>query len=441
MGKSLTEVAKSILMNENTNAASLKPNGGIVGGAESDPKSNEATLVADAPKKPGEGENVGAKAASGQSKDTSVKQSVPAQKAETMSEEELEEGEVVAEGSPAAKPVKKDMADALAKFKGKVSKVPAGSAKGLKKLKEEEELEEEEEIEISEELEAFIDQCLEEGMDEDAIAEAIEENFEFVTEEVEAIEEESEPEYEYTVDMSEHVEALFAGEDLSEEFKAKAVAIFEAAVTSKVTSELAALEEAYAQTLEEEVASLKEELSSNVDDYLNYVVEQWVSDNEVAIEAGLRTELTEEFISGLRNLFSENYIDIPEDKISVIEELGTQVSELESKLNEEIERNVELTAILSESKKTEVLYTVVEGLTTTQSERLKTLAEGVEFTSEKEYAQKLTTLRESYFPSNVTAQTELDSTDVSTDGKSMISEELQGPMAHYVRALGKKLPN
>ena len=403
MGKSLTEVAKSILMNENTNAASLKPNGGIVGGAESDPKSNEATLVADAPKKPGEGENVGAKAAAGQSKDTSVKQSVPAQKAETMSEEELEEGEVVTE----------------------------------------EEINEEE-IEISEELEAFIDQCLEEGMDEDAIAAAIEENFEFVTEEEETIAEDTEesaPEYAYTVDMNEHVEALFAGEELSEEFKAKAVAIFEAAVTSKVKSEIAALEEAYAQTLEEEVASLTEELSSNVDDYLNYVVEQWVSDNEVAIEAGLRTELTEEFISGLRNLFAENYIDIPEDKVSVIEELGTKVSELESKLNEEIERNVELTAILSESKKSEVLHTVVEGLTATQSEKLKTLAEGVEFTSEKEYAQKLTTLRESYFPSTVTAQTELDPVDASADGKSMISEELQGPMANYVRVLGKKLPN
>ena len=404
MGKSLTEVAKGILMNENSNQATLKPNGGAVGGAESDPKSNEATLVADAPKKPGEGENVGAKAAAGQSKDTSVKQANPAQKAETMSEEEAAEaGDVVTEEDTV------------------------------------------EDVEISEELEAFIDQCLAEGMSEDEIAEAIEENFEFVTEEETIAEETSEeasaPEYEYKVDMSEHVDALFAGEELSEDFKKKAVAIFEAAVTSKVKSEIANLEEAYAQTLEEEVASLKEELSSNVDDYLNYVVEQWVSDNEVAIEAGLRTELTEEFISGLRNLFAENYIDIPEDKVSVIEELGSRVSELEGKLNEEIERNVELTAILSESKKSEVLHTVVEGLTATQAEKLKTLAEGVEFTSENEYAQKLTTLRESYFPSNVTAQTELDSVDASADGKSMISEELQGPMAQYVRVLGKKLPN
>ena len=410
MGKSLTEIAKAVLMKEsndsapdrdakssNPNMATLSPGSKSV---EPNPMSNDATLVADAPKKPGEGENVGAKAAGGQKKDTSIKTSVPAQKAETMSEEEEVEGEAITE---------------------------------------------EDDVELSEELEAFIDQCVAEGLTEEEIAQAIEENFEFVTEE-EDLEEgseelEEEAEYEYKVDMSEHINALFAGEELSEEFKAKAIAIFEAAVTTTVKSELASIEEAYASTLEEQVEAIKEELSTNVDDYLNYVVENWVSENEVAIEAGLRTELTEEFISGLKNLFAENYIDIPEDKISVVEELGNKVAELEEKLNEEIERNVELTSILSESKKSEVLHTVVEGLTTTQAEKLKTLAENIEFTTLDEYTAKVSTLRESYFPATVKAQTELDKIEPGTEGKSMISEELEGPMAKYVQVLGKKLPN
>ena len=472
MGKSLTEVAKSILMKESNDAepyrdvnlntvnkVTLKAGSKSV---DPNPMSNDAELIADAPKKVGEGDNVGAKASGKLSKDTSVKQGAPAQKADSLSEEEAEDGDVVAEGTgggKAERPRNKDMDDAIAKFKGKITKVPMAGSKKKKESKEEEknELHEEEEleedlenVEISEELEAFIDQCLEEGMDEDQIAEAIDANFEFVTESddsdgdtgEEVNEEEAEAaDYDYTVDMTEHVEALFAGEDLSEEFKAKAIAIFEAAVTSKVKSELAALEEAYAQTLEEEITTIKEELSSNVDDYLNYVVEQWVSDNEVAIEASLRTELTEEFISGLKNLFAENYIDIPEDKVSVIEELGSRVSELETKLNEEIERNVELTSILSESRKSEILHTVVEGLTTTQAERLKSLAEGVEFTTEAEYAHKVSTLRESYFPTSITAQGELDKIEAGTEGKTMISEELQGPMAAYVRTLGRKLPN
>lgn len=429
MGKSLTDVAKSVLMNEN-NMATLRPNGGSAMGVEPDNKGNEAQLVADAPKKPGEGYNVGAKAAAGQSKDTSVKQSVPAQKAETMSEEE-ELGEGMEE-MPTSDPV-------APKRNVPISRPGAGVGPGNKQV-----MKEEDDIEISEELQAFVDQCLEEGMSEEEIAEAIEENFELVTEEEELDEEEEleeEAEYEYTVDMSEHINALFANEDLSEDFKDKAIAIFEAAVTTTVQSELAALEEAFAATLEEEVAAIQEELSTNVDDYLNYVVENWVAENEVAIEAGLRTELTEEFISGLRNLFAENYIDIPEDKVSVVEELGDRVAELETKLNEEIERNVELNAILSESKKTEILYNVVEGLTATQAEKLKSLAENVEFTDAESYAQKVVTLRESYFPSNYKAQTELDSVDVGSDSKSMISEELQGPMAQYVKVLGKKLPN
>lgn len=441
MGKSLTEVAKAVLMNEsndsapdagakstNPNMATLRPGSGLM---EPNPMSNEAEMIADAPKKPGEGDNVGARAAGKQKKDTTVKQSVPAEPAQTMAEEEeLDEEDQIDEDVEISEELESFIDQCIAEGMSE-EEIAQAIDENFEVLEEEEA---EDDVELSEELEAFIDQMIEEGYDEDQIAQAIEENFDLS-------EETEDYDYEYSVDMSEHVAALFAGEELSEEFQDKAIAIFEAAVTSTVKSEIARLEEAYAATLEEEVNTIKEELSTNVDDYLNYVVESWVSDNEVAIEAGLRTELTEEFISGLRNLFAENYIDIPEDKISVVEELGEKVAELENKLNEEIERNVELTAILSESKKTEILYTVVEGLTTTQAEKLKTLAEGVEFTSEEEYANKVATLRESYFPSSIKAQTQLDNIEPGMEGKSMISEELQGPMAQYVKVLGKKLPN
>ena len=469
MGKSLTEVAKAILMNEsndsapdagakssNPNMATLRPGAGARGGSEPSPMGNEASLVGDAPKKPGEGDNVGARAATSK-QDTSQaspsrKGSVPAMKPETMEEDVEEDADMIEEG-------KKEDREEAEKAMGMkdIKKLPPGKAKGTKethrggtfkigakaanlnmgrKLEEEDQIDEEE-IVVSEELQDFIDAMIEEGYDEDQIVAAIEENFEFVSEEVEDA---APVEYDYEVDMNEHVEALFAGEDLSEEFMEKAVTIFEAAVKAKMQSEIARLEEAYAATLEEEVETIKEELSDNVDDYLNYVVEQWVSDNEVAIEAGLRTELTEEFISGLRQLFAENYIDIPEDKISVVEELGNKVEELEAKLNEEIERNVELVSILSESKKTEIMYSMVEGLTATQAEKLKSLAENVDFVDAESYATKIQTLRENYFPSSVKPQTELDKIESGTEGQTMIAEE-NNPMSKYVRALGKSLPN
>ena len=422
MAKSLTETAKAILMKEsndaspdrdatksNENMASLKPGskaveGQIVNpGADSD-TGNKAQDLGPALVKQGD-VPPSAKAAGGIKKDTSpsaksaVAAETPKKSAEVMEEDlEQEEYEVVYEENS-----------------------------------------EDDDFEISEEVQAFIDAMLEEGATEDEIAAALEENFEF-SEGEEVMEEEAEEEYE--VDMSEHVDALLQGEELSEEFKEKALTIFEAAVKQKVEAEIALMEQAFAETLEEEVAAIQEELSSNVDDYLNYVVEQWVSDNEVAIEAGLRTELTEDFISGLKTLFAEHYIDLPEDKVSVVEELGSKVDELEGKLNEEIERSVALSKQLNESKKFEVVASAVEGLTATQAEKLKSLAEGVEFSSTEEFSAKVKTIRENYFPSNsVKSENVLDKAESSTDGKGMIAEELQGPMAHYVKALGKKLPN
>lgn len=466
MAKSLTEAARAVLMKEETAlAATLKP-----GSGHSDPAQTlgSATKLADPVVKPmgADGGNLGAAASSGMNKDKSVKsannpEAMKKPQAEVMEEDvELEEEsdhvstkvELDDHNSPIHAKHEKEFGikithPADGKGKSTVSGPKGGMREYLNKIYDSgfspknahpnvfsEELEEE--IELSEELESFIDQCIAEGMDEDQIAEAIEENFEFVTEESEA----EDVMEDYEVDMSEHVEALLAGEELSEEFQEKAKTIFEAAVKQKVAEELAVLEEAFAATLEEEVSRINEELSSNVDDYLNYVVEQWTAENEVAIEASLRSELTEEFISGLRNLFAEHYIDIPEDKVNVIEEMGNKVAELEEKLNEEIERNVTLSKMLNESKTNEILLNACDGLTDTQAEKLKSLAEGIEYSDANEYAQKVSVLKENYFSTSVKTDNVLDSVEVSSDGKSMISEELNGPMAAYVRTLGKTLP-
>ena len=326
----------------------------------------------------------------------------------------------------------------------------------------------EEEFEISEELEAFINELSEQGLSEEEIAAAVNEHFELVSEEEEEEEsgqkhmkearrreeEEDEDEDEDEDEeesgswkkkkkkkkhMKEHVDALLAGENLSEDFRAKAETIFESAVSVRVEEEVQTLEEAYAAALEEEVAKIRQELSEQVDSYLNYVVEEWVKENEVAIETGLRTELTEDFISGLRNLFAEHYIDIPEDRVTVVESLGSQVEDLQDKLNEQIERNVGLSKQINEAKQFEVLVTACEGLTDTQAAKLRALAENVEFTSVNEFAQKIETLKESYFPANRVNNSKVLDTE-PTDSKGVISEEVRGPMAAYVKALGKSLP-
>lgn len=424
MAKSLTEAARAVLMKEETAlAATLKP-----GSKSADPAQTlgSATKLADPVIQPNgtDGGNLGAAAAAAVGKDKSApnngaKPAEPMKKqAEIMEEEEIEEGAESMPSMPEDQPAKSHNAT-------------------IKSYNQDRRLEEEDDIELSEELESFIDAMIAEGASEEEIAQAIEENFEFVTEESEESAEDVMENYE--VDMSEHVEALLAGEELSEEFKEKAKTIFEAAVKQKVAEEIAVLEEAFAATLEEEVTRINEELSSNVDDYLNYVVEQWTAENEVAIEASLRSELTEEFISGLRNLFAEHYIDIPEDKVSVVEEMGNKVAELEEKLNEEIERNVTLSKMLNESKTNEILFNACDGLTDTQAEKLKSLAEGIEYSDINEYAQKISVLKENYFSTAVNTDNVLDSVEVSSDGKSMISEELNGPMAAYVRTLGRTL--
>ena len=202
--------------------------------------------------------------------------------------------------------------------------------------------------------------------------------------------------------MKEDVNALFSDDStISEEFKFKAATIFEARINDRIQQIEEEVEVRYASMFEEAVEEIKNDLTTKVNDYLEYVVEQWLADNEIAIESGLRSEITEEFIAGLRNLFAEHYIDVPEDKVDLVDELAGQVEQLEDKLNEEMQYGIELRKALIESTKNEIVHNVCDGLTATQVEKIRSLAESVEFSTEEEYTEKLETIRENYFPSGI----------------------------------------
>ena len=214
--------------------------------------------------------------------------------------------------------------------------------------------------------------------------------------------------------MKEDMDALLGGENLSEEFVSKATTIFEAAVIARAEEVIAAAEEELEEQFVEAVEQVKEDLASKLDDYLNYMVEEWIKDNEVAMTAGLKAQVVEEFMSGLHNLFKEHYINIPEDQTDVVEELVTRVEELEEELNEQINTSVELSKALNEQLKIEAIHAACEGLTTqTQVEKLKSLAESVEFTNLDEFTEKLETIKESYFK-----------TPVNSSGSSALNEEV-----------------
>ncbi len=207
---------------------------------------------------------------------------------------------------------------------------------------------------------------------------------------------------EYRVNAKDDIDALFADDqNISEEFKSKVTTIFEARVIDRIQQIEEETEAKYAGMLEEAIESVRAQLEEKVDDYVNYVVEQWLEENAIAIESGLRAELAEDFISGLHKLFAENYINVPEDKVELVDELATKVEQLESKLNEEIEKSIGYKKSLIEVTKQQVTRSVCEGLTETQVEKIKSLAESVEFSTEEEYENKLETIRENYFPSGV----------------------------------------
>ena len=231
--------------------------------------------------------------------------------------------------------------------------------------------------------------------DEEISDEVIEEE-EYTTDEVVAEEETTE---DIEVDIEEDVNALFGGEDLSEEFKEKAKLVFETALNSKVAEVQEALEAKYQETLEERISEEKASLSERVDNYLEYVADEWFAENALAIEQGLKTDMTESFLQGMRGLFEEHYVTIPEDKYDVLESMVEKLDDMETKLNEQIEKNIGLNSRLGESVANGILESVSEGLASTQKEKLASLSESVEFESEESYREKLETLRESYFSS------------------------------------------
>ena len=223
--------------------------------------------------------------------------------------------------------------------------------------------------------------------------------------------------------MKEHIDAMFNGEDLSEDFKEKASTIFEAAMQARLSEEIAELEEQYSTKLEEALEEVSSEMSSKLDDYLNYCVEQWMKENEVAIEHSLRTEITEEFMEGMKKLFAENYIEIPEDKLNVLEELTATVEQLEDKLNAQINENIELSKSISEYSKHEIFDQVAEGLVMTQVEKLRQLAEGIEFDESDNYKRKLVLVKENYFPTKPATQDMKEEEEAI--GNNDLNEEIQ----------------
>ena len=245
---------------------------------------------------------------------------------------------------------------------------------------------------------------------------------------------ESQEEEAEELDVSDDINALVAGEELSEEFQEKAKTIFEAAINSKVAKIEEALEADHVKALTEEVAEFKNELTERVDSYLEYVASEWMQENQLAVDQGLKGELSESFMTGLKGLFEEHYVSVPEDKYDVLESMVNKLDEMEEKLNEQIDKNISLNKRLAESTSDGILSDVSEGLAVTQKEKLASLAESVEFETENDYREKLVTLRNSYFPTKQVTSTQSDSSDFITEENG---QEVQatGHMANYLSTL------
>ena len=236
-------------------------------------------------------------------------------------------------------------------------------------------------------------------------------------------------------EVDEHMDALIAGsDDLSEEFKTKAATVFESAVNSKVKEIAETMDADYNNKLEQESAKAKEELTEKVDSYLSYVVEEWMKENEIALERGIKGEIAEDFITGLKKLFSEHYIDVPDEKYDVLEAQATKIEDLEKKLNEQIEKNVELNKDNADKTKNEVMAEVAADLADTQKEKFAKLAEEIEYSTSEDFKKKCETIKESYFGKKESKDETLD--DVAADGVSS-NEDLSKAMAAYTAAISK----
>ncbi len=235
------------------------------------------------------------------------------------------------------------------------------------------------------------------------------------------------------MDLTSDVEALVEGEELSEEFKTKAATIFEAAVKSKVRAELEKMQEENNSIMEDLAEKTMTDVVEKVDDYLNYVVEQWMEENELAIERGLKGEIAEDFISGLKNLFEDHYIDVPDEKYDILEANLTKIEELEEKLNKQMDENIQLRKAKGELVKESMIADVANGMTDTETEKFQSLVEDVEFSDEESYKEKLQTIRESYFGTNDVKTTEV----LTEEGSNEMPEETSDTMDKYLKAIGK----
>ena len=300
--------------------------------------------------------------------------------------------------------------DATKKVKpvsGDAQQKSAGAADAMPKLKEEQ------------------DETVEEGSEE--IIETSEEETK-AEEKVEVVEEDEK------IDVTADVDALVKDEDLSEEFKSKAATIFEAAVNTKVKEAKKKMHAGYEEKLKEESEKAKSELVEKVDSYLAYVVEEWMKENELALERGIKGEIAEDFISGMKKLFEEHYISVPDEKYDVLEDQASKIESLEKKLNEEIEKNVELNKVKSEKNKTLIVKDMSEDLADTAKEKFNKLAEEVEYTNEEDFTAKVKTIKESYFGAKKEASSDID--DVAV-GESTENVDLSKSMAAYTAAITK----
>ena len=300
--------------------------------------------------------------------------------------------------------------DATKKVKpvsGDAQQKSAGAADAMPKLKEEQ------------------DETVEEGSEE--IIETSEEETK-AEEKVEVVEEDEK------IDVSADVDALVKDEDLSEEFKSKAATIFEAAVNTKVKEAKKKMHAGYEEKLKEESEKAKSELVEKVDSYLAYVVEEWMKENELALERGIKGEIAEDFISGMKKLFEEHYISVPDEKYDVLEDQASKIESLEKKLNEEIEKNVELNKVKSDKDRTLIVKEMSEDLADTAKEKFNKLAEEVEYTNEEDFTAKVKTIKESYFGAKKEASSDID--DVAV-GESTENVDLSKSMAAYTAAITK----
>jgi len=257
---------------------------------------------------------------------------------------------------------------------------------------------------------------------------------------------------EYQIDVKTDVEALIQGEELSEEFKEKAATIFEAAVFAKVNEEVnsrvESLEEQYTTQLEESILSTRTELTEKLDDYLNYVVKEWMSENELAIEKGIRSEIVEDFMVGLKNLFVEHYIDIPDEKVDLVDDLFAKVEDLEESLNKEMDKNVQQQKDLKEYKKFEAVANVCEDLTDVQIEKMQKLADNVDFETDEDYTEKLQVIKENYFPAESSVKVKEGTTSDDSQPEVLTEEEakeieetaeMSNTMRYYSSAISRSI--